>query len=796
MKKNKKGSSIAPLTADIVFVLSLPLLAFKWLGDIIITLGKLLLSLEFKTYKNISAYLIRRFKNPLSKTAYPKISRPKVTVVKKNLFGSFSLFSYLNPPLAKRKIVFRARKSGRLILNNLKRKIKLPKFPIIGEIRAKIISFPFWILFLKIKYFLLGAVVIALLAALYEINAVVSSLPDPVYLSQRDIPTSTKIFDRQGKLLYEIYDDQNRTPVKLSDIPAPVKMATIAIEDREFYSHQGISFKGIFRSLLHDLNNGYALEGGSTITQQLIRSAVLTPEKTLSRKVKEAALSLWAEEIYSKDQILEMYLNQVPYGGTAWGIEAASQTYFGKSVKELTLPEAALLAGLPAAPTLYSPFGAHPELAKQRQVEVLNQMVSAGYLKKEDAQKAAAEPLRFRRPVVPIAAPHFVMYVRQLLEQQYGERAVERGGLRVITTLDLSLQEMAQRIVSDNIDKLHSLKVGNGAALITDPQTGEILAMVGSSDYFNSDNDGNVNLTLALRQPGSSIKVVNYAAALQKGFTAASILNDTPVAYGAPGEAVYSPVNYDGRFHGNVPLRVALASSYNIPAVRTLAAIGVDTMISQGKLMGIENWDENRQYGLSLTLGGGEVTMLDMATVYDTLANKGIRRKLTPFISVTNWRGEVLSPAVNNDPVYALPPGVAYILSSILSDNTARTPAFGPNSALLIPAKTVAVKTGTSDNKKDNWTIGFTPNYTVSVWVGNNDGSPMDPQLTSGVTGAAPIWHDIMTALIANQPDKPFEIPDDVISLPCYGRNEFFLKGTAPKGGCAPLVYPSPTPGK
>ncbi|TAN62482.1 penicillin-binding protein, partial [bacterium] len=522
-----------------------------------------------------------------------------------------------------------------------------------------------------------------------------------------------------GRLLYEIYADENRTPVKLTDIPKVVKDATIAIEDSEFLSHQGISIRGTLRALYHDLTSD-SLEGGSTITQQLVRSALLTPERTVIRKIKEIVLSVWTEHVYSKSQILEMYLNQVPYGGTAWGVEAAAETYFGKTVGRLDLAEAAYLAGLPAAPTRFSPYGAHPELAKARQEEVLKRMTDLGFIKEKAAQEAKDEQLNIRKPAIPIAAPHFVMYVKDILEQQYGPKLVERGGLRIITTLDLNIQEMAQRAASTQIEGLRSLNVGNGAVLITNPNTGEILAMVGSRDYFDRENSGNVNLTTALRQPGSSIKVVNYAAALSSGFTAASILDDSPISFRLSGQTPYTPVNYDGKFHGRVPLRVALASSYNIPAVKVLASIGVDKMIAQGKLMGIESWTDEGRFGLSLTLGGGDVTMLDMAKVYGTLAAGGTKNSLTPILKITNWRGESLPLPTQKEEVKAVSPDIAFILSNILSDNAARTPAFGANSALVIPGKTVAVKTGTSDNKRDNWTIGYTPDYVTAVWVGNN----------------------------------------------------------------------------
>ncbi|MBI3385858.1 transglycosylase domain-containing protein [Candidatus Gottesmanbacteria bacterium] len=621
------------------------------------------------------------------------------------------------------------------------------------------------------------------------------NLPNPRLLAHRDLEVTTKIFDRNGVLLYEIYNDQNRTPVLLSQIPAYVKEATIAIEDQSFYEHKGFSVRGILRSL-REIIVHRQIQGGSTITQQLIKSALLTPEVTISRKITEIVLAFWAELLYSKDQILELYLNQVPYGGTAWGVEAAAQTYFGKSVTQLSLGEAALLAGLPAAPTEYSPFGNHPEKAFERQTEVLRQMVQSRMITQQQADQALSEKIHFAPPRVGIRAPHFVMYVKELLERQYGPRMVERGGLQIRTSLDIRIQERIEDIVRSHIEALAPLHVGNGAVVVTDPKTGEILAMIGSKDYFNMKDQGNVNVATSLRQPGSSIKVVNYAAALESGFTTATILDDSPVVYRTAGSPAYAPVNYDGTFHGPTPLRYALANSYNIPAVKTLAKIGVASMIQKGRLMGIASWQDEGKYGLSLTLGGGDVTMLEMAKIYGTLANMGNRVDLLPILEVSDYTGRVIERNPPKSPVPAVNPAVAWILTNILSDNIARSRAFGPNSALVIPSKTVAVKTGTSNDKRDNWTIGYTPSYTVTVWVGNNDNSPMDPLLTSGITGAAPIWHDVMIELLKNKPDDVIPKPDSVVAVPCYyDRLEYFVKGTEPPGGrCAPLPTPSPSP--
>jgi 1A family penicillin-binding protein len=654
--------------------------------------------------------------------------------------------------------------------------------------------------------FILRSLTLILLGCLFmlgitfsmELSRLLKSLPNPKLLSTRDIPLTTKLFDRNGILLYEFFVDQDRTIIPLTSIPTYLKQATIAIEDREFYRHQGFSVRGMLRAAKETLFKDN-IQGGSTITQQLIKSALLTPEITIQRKVKELILALWAEQIYSKNQILEMYLNQVPYGGTAWGVESAAQTFFGKSVESISLAEAALLAGLPAAPSEYSPFGNNREKGIARQHEVLRRMVEEKFITQTEADQALNQPLVFASPRIPIRAPHFVLYARDFLLQHFGERQVLQGGLSVRTTLDANLQDSVQKIVTNEIEQLKPLSVSNGAALVTDPKTGSILAMVGSKDYFNLEADGNVNVTTAQRQPGSSIKVVTYTAALEHGFTAATLIDDSPISYRIPGQAAYSPVNYDGRWHGLVPLRYALGNSYNIPAVKTLDKIGLMTMIEKGREMGIETWEDPSRFGLSLALGGGEVTMIDMAEVYGTLANGGRRQELTPILEVTDFTGKTIYKSNTSLPIQATTPEVAWIMSNILSDNIARTQAFGPNSSLIIPGKTVSVKTGTTNEKRDNWTIGYTPSFVTTVWVGNNNNRPMNPLLTSGITGAAPIWQQIMKELLKNSADEIPEKPGTIVTIPCYlGRPEYFIRGTEPKDGkclswpISPTVSPTP----
>ena len=494
--------------------------------------------------------------------------------------------------------------------------------------------------------------------------------------------------------------------------------------------------------------------------------------------MRELVLAMAVEILYSKDQILEMYLNRVSYGGETYGVEEASQIYFGKPVKELTLAEASLLAGLPASPTTYSPFGSKPELAKNRQKEVLRRMVEDGYITWDQAQKTSNEELKFMPQTVDIKAPHFVMYVRELLAEKYGADVVEQGGLDVTTSLDLSIQDQAEKIVKDETAKVAYLHIGNGAALVTNPNTGEILAMVGSRDYFDTKADGNVNVTRALRQPGSSIKPVNYALSFINNFTPGSLINDSPITYNVAGQPSYSPVNYDGKFHGKVTLRTALASSYNIPAVKLLAANGIDKFINLGQKMGITTWDDPSRFGLSLTLGGGEVTMLDMAKVFGVFANTGLRTDLQSILLVRDAKGKVLEKMESVKSERVMDTRIAYLISDILSDNSARAPAFGYSSDLFIPGQMVAVKTGTTNNLKDNWTIGYTPNRVVAVWVGNNDNSSMS-YVASGVTGASPIWRKIMNAILDKQAPTVFTPPSDLIKV-----NICIITGELTCAGC------------
>lgn len=641
-------------------------------------------------------------------------------------------------------------------------------------------------------------------------------LPNPAGLKNyRVIPVSTQILDRNGKLLYDVYKEENRTPVRIHELPSAVKQATIAIEDKDFYKHRGISiFGGMVRAFKDTFILKKGLQGGSTITQQLVKGALLSPERTIRRKLREVVLALWTEQILSKDDILELYLNQVPYGGSAYGVEQASWTYFDKPAKELNLAQSAFLAGLPRAPSLYSPYS-NPDLAKKRRNDVLNEMYNQKYITLKQRDEAKKEELNIKPFKTKINAPHFVFYVKALLEKQYGAQTVEEGGLKVFTTLDLDLQKKAEEVVNEELEKITRLRVTNGAALVTRPPTGEILAMVGSSDYF-ATSSGTFNVTTALRQPGSSIKPINYAIGIDRRLVnAATVFVDDRVCFRTPGQKPYCPENYDGRFHGLTQLRFALGNSYNIPAVKMMEINGVENFIASAPAFLIDSFKDPSRYGLSLTLGGGEVTMIEMAQAFSAFANEGIPKKLVSVLKVTDKNNKVIyeykDPNFVSDikkpltyPNYlaisgkrAISQQTAFIISHILLDNNARAAAFGTSSQLVVKGhKAVSVKTGTTDNKRDNLTYGYTPNFLVGVWVGNNDNTPMHPSLTSGVTGAAPIWNRIMLTVLEKQPDLWPRKPDGVEGRQvcadsgalmsrtpegtesCGSRFEYFIKGS------------------
>jgi 1A family penicillin-binding protein len=623
-------------------------------------------------------------------------------------------------------------------------------------------------------------------------------LPHPEKIVRRE-GFSTKIYDRNEKLLYDVFADQRRTPVKLDKIPLALRQATVAIEDKNFYEHQGFDPLGMLRAL-YKIVVYRRLQGGSTLTQQLVKNVLLSQKRILSRKIKEFILAVQIESRYSKDEILQMYLNEAPYGGTAWGVQAAAETYFGKEVSELNLVESAILAGLPQSPTRYSPFGDDPEAYIGRTKTVLRRMRQDGYITK-DEEKGAVEELEKTELVKEAAdfkAPHFVMYVKRQLEERFGQRMVEQGGLRVYTTLDLALQGKAQEVVAQEIGKVEYLNITNGAAIVLDPQTGEVLAMVGSKDYFDPQYDGKVNVTQSLRQPGSAIKPVTYVTALRKHYTASTLLMDVGTVFPiGPTQPDYEPVNYDGKFHGPVQVRYALGSSLNLPAVKMLAQVGIKPMLETAYELGLGTLEpsaENlRRFGLSVTLGGGEVRLVDLAEAYASFANGGLKIEPISILRVIDQEGKVLEESKPRTLRRVLSEGEAFLVNHILSDNQARLLTFGPNNALNISGRQVAAKTGTTNDKRDNWTIGWTSQVVVGVWVGNNDNSAMK-RVASGVSGAAPIWRQIILEALKGKPAIGFSVPEEVVTAEVDlvsgfrahdnypSRIEYFIKGTEPVG--------------
>ncbi len=575
----------------------------------------------------------------------------------------------------------------------------------------------------------------------------------------RETFETTQIFDRNGELLWEFFGEGNRTQIPISQIPQNLIDATVAVEDDTFYENPGADIPSLIAALIANLRNPDGRPvGASTITQQLVRHIAFDYEErtavSYNRKSKEIVLAWIMNRKYSKDEIMEMYLNEIYYGNLAYGVEAAAQTYFGKPAAELTLAEASLLAALPQSPIELDPL-TNLEAAKERQWIVLNLMVSEGYAAEQEVYDVFQEPFEFAPQEVSLTAPHFAVYVRQQLEETFGADVVANGGLRVTTTLDLGYQRLAEQLARQHVAAVgpeHNLT--NAALVALKPGTGEILAMLGSVDYHDETIDGHVNVTLSLQQPGSSIKPLTYAAALspdeegRTNWTAADILWDVEVDYPQFDGSAYSPVNYDGRFHGPVRLRDALANSYNIPAVLLLQDVGVPRMLDFAQEMGISTWtNDSSQYGLSLTLGGAEVTPLDMAVAYAVFANGGQQIAPISILSVENSAGESLLELPPEPPLQVLDPRVAYLISDMLDDDDARVPAMGRDNPLALPFP-AAAKTGTTNDFRDNWTMGYTPGLVVAVWTGNTDNSEM--LNISGLTGAAPLWSDYMQAVYGN----------------------------------------------
>ncbi|MEK7070709.1 MAG: PBP1A family penicillin-binding protein [Patescibacteria group bacterium] len=597
-------------------------------------------------------------------------------------------------------------------------------------------------------------------------------IPDFKSIDERKIVESTKIYDKTGKtLLFDVHQDIARQSVHFEDISLYLKNATVAIEDSSFYQHYGIEPVSILRSVFVNIGAGSLKQGGSTITQQVIKNSLLTSEKAFSRKIKEAVLALKLERIMTKDEILDLYLNEMPYGGNIYGVEEASNRFFGISAKDLSLAQSAYIASITKAPTYYSPYRSHKKELDVRKNVVLDRMLELGFISKEEAAAAKKEVVAFL-PIETggIKAPHFVEFVKVYLENKYGAEEVQSGGLKVITTLDWNLEQKAEAIIAKYGEENQTKFNANNAGMVAiDPKTGQILAMVGSRDYFNIENEGNFNITIAHRQPGSAFKPFVYATAFSKGYTPETVLFDLKTQFdtncsadGVPLNATtkpedcYTPVNYDGQYIGPVSLRSALAQSRNIPAIKLLYLAGITDSISTAQRMGIRGLEDKNRYGLTLVLGGGEVTLLDMTSAYSVFANDGMRNPYSFILKVEDKNGNILE-SYEKQEQRVIPENISRQISSILSDKKARAPIYGDSSPLDIPGYDVAAKTGTTNDYKDAWILGYSPNITVGAWVGNNDNTPMEKKVAGFIV--APIWNEFMRDALLDLQTEQFKKP-------------------------------------
>lgn len=600
-------------------------------------------------------------------------------------------------------------------------------------------------------------------------------IPDFSLLETRKISQSTKIYDRTGKiLLYDVHKDIRRTVVNFDQITPYIKNATVAIEDDQFYEHNGIKPEAILRAVWVNFKTGQYSQGGSTITQQVIKNALLSPEKTVTRKIKEWILALKLERELNKEQILTLYLNEAPYGGNIYGVEEAAMSFFGKHANEVTLAESAYLAALPQAPTLYSPYGNNISRLESRKNLVLKKMLELGSVTQKEYDEASNEKVKFIPPQEKgIRAPHFVMFLKEKLAETYGEDALNNGGLRVISTIDMDLQQKGEAIVkqyaAENEKKFNA---HNASLVAVDPKTGQILVMVGSRDYFDIEHEGNFNIAVAKRQPGSAFKPFVYGAAFEEGYTPDTVVFDVPTQFSTRCDAFghplsgsneshcYMPENYDHQYHGPMSLRNALAQSVNVPAVKMLYLVGLDKAIDFAERMGITTLVNKERYGLTLVLGGGEVSLVDMTSAYGVFANDGKRNPYTGIIRIEDAQGNVLSEdAPRNNQV--IDPEIARKISNVLSDNTARTPAFGEQSYLNFPDHQVAVKTGTTNDYRDAWIIGYTPSLAVGAWAGNNDNTAMEKKVAGFII--APLWNAFFTEAFKTIPDEHFPQPQPLL---------------------------------
>jgi len=640
-------------------------------------------------------------------------------------------------------------------------KLKTPRFK-----AKKVIG----LMFTLFVWFFVSGAIIFLSYFIY----IQRTIPDPESIVTRKVGESTKIYDSTGEtMLYDIHGEEKRTVIPWEQIPDSIKKATLASEDSDFYNHRGIDFRGVARAFIKNLEGAGISQGGSTITQQLVKKALLGDERTFSRKIKEVILTIEIERRFSKDELFWMYLNQIPYGSNAYGIESASKTFFNKPAQDLTLAESALLAALPKAPTYYSPYGNHTTELLAKKDMILNRMGELGLITTQNLEDGLREELKFTPGIERMAAPHFVIMVKEYLVSKYGENAVENNGLKVITTLDADLQKFAEESVSkySAINK-EKYKANNAALVALKPKTGEIVTLVGSSDYFDIVGEGNFNVATAKRQPGSAFKPFAYATALKKGYPDTTILFDTktefnpncrPDALGKKdkyGLDCYSPNNYDGRFRGPVTLRNALSQSLNVPSVKTLYLAGVEDTINLAEAMGITTLEDRSRFGLSLVLGGAEVRLVDLVSAYGVFANDGIRNPWLFIKRVENSKGEVLEE-YKPEPKRILDEQTARLVTDILSDNNARAPVFGFNNSLFIPGREVAAKTGTTQENRDAWVVGYSPSIAAGVWTGNNDNKSMT-QAGAGISASGPLWHEFMLKALEKSPVENFNKPDPV----------------------------------
>jgi len=629
---------------------------------------------------------------------------------------------------------------------------------------------------------------------LISVARMAQELPNPEEFIDGQITQSTKIYDRAGEvLLYEIHGDQKRTVIPFSDIPQYSKEATLAIEDQNFYHHAAMDWKGTLRALITNLTTGEMSQGGSTITQQLARNTFLTAEKTIQRKIKELILANWIEEKYTKDKILELYLNQIPYGTNAYGIESASQTYFNKSAKDLSLAESATLAAMIQAPSYYSPWGTHMEELINRKNYVLEQMNKLGFIDKQEEKSAQKIKLVFASQNIGIIkAPHFVMMVEDYLIQKYGEDIVEKGGLRVITTLDWKLQQIAETAVENGANRNTELYQGKNAALVAqDPKTGQILALVGSKDYFDKSVDGNFNVAVrGLRQPGSSFKPFAYVTAFEKGYSPNTVIFDLPtefssytdvcrlvnINYNDENPLCFHPQNFDGDFRGPINLRNSLAQSINVASVKVLYLAGLNDTIKTAQNFGLTTINDPGRYGLSLVLGGGEVKLIDMVEAYSVFSQEGIKHNQAIILEVDSAKGDILEKYLDQA-TRVIDQQYPKLVNNILSDIDARAGLFQSSLNLTVfPGRDVALKTGTTNDYKDAWTFGYTPFLTIGVWAGNSDNTPMQKHAGS-ILAAVPMWSEFMNAALQNYPMEFFNKPDGVQENKPMMNGEYIING-------------------